>query len=78
MVIRIESTIVEELKEKGLNVTDLLQTYTNNRKRPKLELEHVLTYEVDEETLKKLQELGIDDGKELIIILQECGVIIND
>ena len=47
---RIESTIVEELKEKGLNVINLLQTQADTCKRSR----------INKDALQELQKLGID------------------
>ncbi len=69
---RIESKIVEKLKEEGLNATDLLQAHAkNNREQTKTIKTIKATYYIDNETREKLIEAGIDE-KELLVALKKC------
>jgi len=69
---RIESTIVEELKEKGLNATDLLQAHAKNNKEQTKTIKITYHYYIDNETQEKLIEAGIDDMEELKAALLKC------
>ncbi|KKL10797.1 hypothetical protein LCGC14_2552220 [marine sediment metagenome] len=65
---RIESTIVEKLKEQELNATDLLCEHAKNRKS-KTESK-VIYYEISDEILAKLKIVGINAEQELIDSIQ--------
>ncbi|KKL82644.1 hypothetical protein LCGC14_1982670 [marine sediment metagenome] len=66
----VEDILIEELKEQGLNVTDLFQAHVkNNRKQTKIVK---ITYYIDNETQEKLIEAGIDDMEELLAALEKC------
>jgi len=65
MIYHIENTIVEELKEQGLNVIDLLQTQAKKQLKP-----IKVTYEIDDKVIEELVMVGIDVEKELIDALE--------
>ncbi len=75
---RIESTIVERLKEQDLNATDLLQTYANVRKHKVKKVKEDILHAVDNlnEKIKNLSNDGMTDI-ELIKLLEDAGMIVN-
>ena len=64
---RIESTIVEELKEKDLNVTDLLQSEAN-AKRQKNKIAHI----------EEARATHIDAIKSLEVIVNDINNVHNE
>jgi len=66
---RIESKIVEELKEQDLNAIDLLQEHAKKNNKSDLD-GGVIYYEITDEILAKLKIVGIDGEKDLIDSIQ--------
>ena len=64
---RIESTILEKLKEQDLRIDDLLRTHAKKQPRS-----INVTYYIDNTLRGHLIEAGIDDIEELKIALEKC------
>lgn len=64
----VEDILIEELKEQGLNIDDLLQIHA---KKQKTETIVEITYEIGDELVENLTEMGIDPVKEIIDALQK-------
>ncbi len=77
---RIESQIIERLKEQDLNVDDLLQTHANAnvRKHKIKKMQEDILHAVDNlnEKIKNLPNDGITDI-ELIKLLEDAGMIVD-
>lgn len=68
---RIESKIVEKLKEEGLNATDFLRKHAKERKS---ETERrVVYYEITDELLAELKVIGIDAERDVIAAIQHAA-----
>lgn len=76
---RIESHIVEKLKEQGLNALDLLQEQTRQAHRMKCnEIEEVILYATDNLNIviKLLSGAGMSN-EELMKILEDAGIVVE-
>lgn len=76
---RIESKIVEKLKEQDLNAPDLLQAHANIRKHEiKKAKEDVLRATKDlNKVIKTLEDNDIMTAVEIIQLLEDAGMIVE-
>lgn len=63
---RIESKIIETLKERDLNATDLLQIHAKKRKN-----EAIIEYEIDDGLIKLMKKHDIDVVLEILAAIRK-------
>lgn len=63
----VENTIVERLREQGLNTLDLLQERVKKQENKEI----VIEYEIDVEFLKLMKKHDIDVVSEILVAIQK-------